>query len=112
VCRWVAEVAGSEWTLVLVQGYTNGYAHYWTTEHEYDEQRYEAGSTIFGRHQLRAVLAACRTLATSMAEGTPVRTGPPPRPRRLPGTLPGRSRARRNRSGPTQSPSARNAGPH
>lgn len=110
--RSVAEIVDTDTTHVLVQGYSNGYAHYLTTEHEYDEQRYEAGSTMFGRHQLQAVLDVCRTLATSMAEGTPVSTGPPPRPRRLPATLPVRSQARRQRVAPIRWPRSAHAGQH
>lgn len=66
---------------VLVQGYSNGYAHYLTTDHEYDEQRYEGGSTIFGRHQLRALIETVGELAEAMIAGEPVDPGtPPPQP--------------------------------
>ena len=53
--RAVAEVVGAELDDVLVAGYVNSYIHYVTTPEEYDGQRYEAGSTMFGRSTPRSV---------------------------------------------------------
>ncbi len=81
--RDVAAVLGTDLDHVLLQGYANGYGHYVTTPEEYDEQLYEGGSTVFGRHQLDALRAAVRQLATSMRDGTSIDPGAPPRPHRL-----------------------------
>ncbi|BDH57982.1 neutral/alkaline non-lysosomal ceramidase N-terminal domain-containing protein [Tsukamurella sp. PLM1] len=80
----VAEAAGIAAADVLIQGYANGYAHYLTTPEEYDAQRYEAGSTIFGRNQLAAFTEAAQALAADLAAGRPSAPGTPP-PRRRAG---------------------------
>jgi neutral ceramidase len=41
-------------TKVVIAGLSNSYTHYVTTFEEYQEQRYEAGSTIYGPHTLLA----------------------------------------------------------
>lgn len=111
VRRAVAEIVGTDLAHVLVQGYSNGYAHYLTTEQEYDHQRYEAGSTVFGRNQLGAVLAACSTLATSMTIGTAMRPGPPPpRPRNLLARSPAGWWARRQHAAPRRWPRSVHSG--
>lgn len=84
----VAAELGVEVDDVVLQGYANGYGHYVTTPEEYDEQLYEAGSTLFGRHELAALTRAAVTLATSMRTGAVVDPGTPPRARRLRWTLP------------------------
>ncbi|BDD82170.1 neutral ceramidase [Tsukamurella pulmonis] len=82
----VAAAAGIDAGDVLVQGYANGYAHYLTTPEEYDAQRYEAGSTVFGRNELAAFVEAAQRLAADMAAGRPSERGTPP-PRQRPGRL-------------------------
>ncbi|MDF0531067.1 neutral/alkaline non-lysosomal ceramidase N-terminal domain-containing protein [Tsukamurella sp. 8F] len=77
----VAETLSVDPDSVLVQGYANGYAHYLTTPEEYDVQRYEGGSTLFGRNELAAFVDASTALARAMADGTP---GPAPVPARHP----------------------------
>lgn len=78
----VAGAAGIDAGDVLIQGYANGYAHYLTTPEEYDAQRYEAGSTVFGRNQLAAFAEAAQRLAADLAAGRPSAPGtPPPRQR-------------------------------
>ena len=42
---------------VVIAGLSNGYADYTVTYEEYQQQRYEGGSTIFGPHQLNARVA-------------------------------------------------------
>ena len=41
---------------VVIAGLSNTYSSYVTTFEEYQEQRYEAGSTVFGPHTLTAYL--------------------------------------------------------
>lgn len=79
----VAGALAAELDHVLVQGYANGYAHYVTTPEEYELQRYEGGSTVFGRNELAALIDVATGLATAMAEGRAVPAGSPPPPQRL-----------------------------
>jgi hypothetical protein len=37
---------------VVIAGYSGTYAGYWCTPEEYEEQRYEGASTLFGRESL------------------------------------------------------------
>jgi neutral ceramidase len=76
--RTVAEIVGAELADVLCVGYSNAYIHYVTTPEEYEEQRYEGGSTIFGRWQLPALMQVASGLATAMRDGTPVASGTSP----------------------------------
>ncbi|MFC7751989.1 neutral/alkaline non-lysosomal ceramidase N-terminal domain-containing protein [Tsukamurella soli] len=73
---------------VLVQGYANGYAHYLTTPEEYDAQRYEGGSTLYGRNELAASLEAVTQLARSMRTGGPQKPRPERRTPRVRGGTP------------------------
>lgn len=41
---------------VVISGLSNGYASYITTEEEYQIQRYEGASTLFGQHTLAALI--------------------------------------------------------
>ena len=41
---------------IMIAGLSNVYTHYITTYEEYQRQRYEAASTIFGPHTLRAYI--------------------------------------------------------
>jgi neutral ceramidase len=75
--RTVASILGVELRDVLVAGYSNGYFHYVTTPEEYDAQRYEGGSTMFGRWQLPALQQTAAALATAMRDGRPVDRGTP-----------------------------------
>jgi neutral ceramidase len=76
--RTVADIVGAELPDVLVAGYSNGYLHYVTTPQEYDEQRYEGGSTMFGRWELPALQQVVAELATAMREHRPTPGGTPP----------------------------------
>ncbi|HVV77451.1 MAG TPA: neutral/alkaline ceramidase [Mycobacteriales bacterium] len=76
--REVAAVVGSPLDDVLVAGYSNAYIHYVTTPEEYDEQRYEGGSTLFGRWEAPALTQTVVRLATAMRDGTTVGRGTPP----------------------------------
>ncbi|XP_069836426.1 putative neutral ceramidase C [Dendropsophus ebraccatus] len=53
---------------VVVSGLSNVYTHYITTFEEYQAQRYEAASTIYGPHTLSAYLQLFRGLAKAIAE--------------------------------------------
>ncbi|MBU3066721.1 neutral/alkaline ceramidase [Nocardia sp. NEAU-G5] len=73
--RTVAAVVGAEVGNVLVVGYANGHAQYFTTPEEYDAQRLEGASTVFGRWQLPVVAQAAAQLATAMHKGESVPPG-------------------------------------
>ena len=76
--RVVAGITGAELTDVLCVGYSNAYFHYVTTPEEYLEQRYEGGSTLFGRWQLPLLMQTVAGLATAMRDGRPVPPGARP----------------------------------
>uniref|UniRef100_A0AAY4D3P9 Neutral ceramidase n=1 Tax=Denticeps clupeoides TaxID=299321 RepID=A0AAY4D3P9_9TELE len=57
-------------TEVVIAGLCNIYTHYITTYEEYQIQRYEAASTIYGPHTLSAYIQSYRGLARAIAEGT------------------------------------------
>lgn len=81
--RRVAEILDSDLDHVLCQGYANGFGHYVTTPEEYEFQNYEGGSTIFGRHELDALVGTAADLATAMVGGQDVDPGDPPAPHRV-----------------------------
>jgi neutral ceramidase len=89
--RTVAAIVGAELHHVLVAGYSNGYIHYVTTPEEYEAQRYEGASTLFGRWELAALQQTAAELATVMHAGAMVDPGPATI------DLSSRTRARRNR---------------
>ncbi|MGV0626304.1 neutral/alkaline non-lysosomal ceramidase N-terminal domain-containing protein [Mycolicibacter minnesotensis] len=91
--RTVAGIVGAELRDVLVAGYSNGYLHYVTTPEEYDEQRYEGGSTLFGRWELPALQQVVAELASAMRDGRPVPEG-------IRSAEPSRRRRTRHRSKP------------
>lgn len=78
--RTVASIVGADLNDVLCVGYCNAYIHYVTTPEEYLEQRYEGGSTLFGRWELPALMQTVAGLAEAMRDGRPVTPGPGPRP--------------------------------
>jgi neutral ceramidase len=45
---------------VVVAGPANTYAHYITTRQEYNDQRYEGASTIYGPSALSLLFSICR----------------------------------------------------
>ncbi len=91
--RAVAAIVGAPLTHVLVAGYSNGYIHYVTTPEEYVAQRYEAGSTMYGRWELPALVQTAAQLATALRDGTDVARGTPP-PDLSARTRPGRAPTR------------------
>jgi neutral ceramidase len=76
--RAVAAIIDAPLSHVLVAGYSNGYVHYVTTPEEYAGQRYEAGSTMYGKWELAALVQTASGLATAMRNGVPVERGTPP----------------------------------
>ena len=60
---------------VLVAGYANAYIHYVTTPEEYAEQRYEGGSTLFGRWEAPALTQIAVELATAMRPSSLLKSG-------------------------------------
>uniref|UniRef100_A0A1A8EZL7 Neutral ceramidase n=1 Tax=Nothobranchius korthausae TaxID=1143690 RepID=A0A1A8EZL7_9TELE len=55
-------------TEVVIAGLSNIYTHYITTYEEYQVQRYEGASTIYGPHTLTAYLHKYRSLARAIAQ--------------------------------------------
>jgi neutral ceramidase len=98
--RAVAAIVGADLAHVLVAGYSNGYIHYVTTPEEYMAQRYEAGSTLYGRWELPALTGRAGDAAadadTTREGGSPGATRHPGRrrirrrPRGAAAALPGR----------------------
>lgn len=62
---------------VVIAGLGNSYADYTTTFEEYQVQRYEGGSTIFGPHQLNAYIQEFGKLVDAMALGKKLPFTPP-----------------------------------
>uniref|UniRef100_A0A8C6XF20 Neutral ceramidase n=1 Tax=Naja naja TaxID=35670 RepID=A0A8C6XF20_NAJNA len=52
---------------IIISGLSNIYTHYITTYEEYQVQRYEGGSTIFGPHTLSAYIQLFQGLARALA---------------------------------------------
>ncbi|XP_049915313.1 neutral ceramidase isoform X1 [Epinephelus moara] len=65
---------------VVIAGLSNVYTHYITTYEEYQVQRYEGASTIYGPHTLSAYLHKYRGLARAIAQDrvSDLPTGPQP----------------------------------
>ncbi len=57
---------GSEDIVVVLAGLSNVYTHYITTYEEYQRQRYEAASTIYGPYTLLAYQQQFQFLTTKM----------------------------------------------
>lgn len=63
---------------VVISGLTNTYSQYVTTFEEYQVQRYEGASTLYGPHTLSAYIQEFKKLASSLISGQPVEAGPQP----------------------------------
>lgn len=63
---------------ITIAGLANGYASYVTTYEEYQAQRYEAASTIFGPYTLDGYIQEFTRIAEDMVKGLKSTTGPPP----------------------------------
>ncbi|XP_061491416.1 neutral ceramidase [Rhineura floridana] len=64
------ETQGKPGMNILLSGLCNVYTHYITTYEEYQAQRYEGASTIFGPHTLSAYIQSFRGLAKAIAKDT------------------------------------------
>ncbi|XP_076452014.1 neutral ceramidase B-like [Babylonia areolata] len=65
-------------TVSVIAGLSNDYADYVTTYEEYQIQRYEGASTIYGPHTLQAYIQVFKTLAEAVAKNKTVVPGPNP----------------------------------
>ncbi|KAL7587190.1 hypothetical protein Lser_V15G38326 [Lactuca serriola] len=63
---------------VVIAGLTNTYSQYITTFEEYEMQRYEGASTLYGPNTLSAYIQEFTKLATAIVTGKTVEAGPPP----------------------------------
>ncbi|KAJ6216343.1 hypothetical protein RDWZM_007500 [Blomia tropicalis] len=61
---------------VILSGLVNSYSNYVTTYEEYQLQRYEGGSTLFGQYTLHAYRDQFKNLAKSLTSGETVSLGP------------------------------------
>ncbi|XP_012578957.1 PREDICTED: neutral ceramidase [Condylura cristata] len=65
---------------VVISGLCNVYTHYVATYEEYQAQRYEAASTIYGPHTLSAYIQLFRVLAKAIATDTVANLSSGPEP--------------------------------
>ncbi|XP_053205328.1 neutral ceramidase-like isoform X2 [Panonychus citri] len=63
---------------VILAGLSNAYSSYVATPEEYQVQRYEGASTIYGPHTLDAYLLKFGLLAQNLVDGTTPEPGPEP----------------------------------
>ncbi|KAL7612537.1 hypothetical protein Lser_V15G04740 [Lactuca serriola] len=63
---------------VVIAGLTNTYSQYVTTIEEYQIQRYEGASTLYGPHTLNAYIQEFKKLASSLMNDQKVEPGPQP----------------------------------
>eukprot|EP00882_Tetradesmus_deserticola_P025706 GHRQ01028263.1.p1 GENE.GHRQ01028263.1~~GHRQ01028263.1.p1 ORF type:complete len:280 (+),score=46.16 GHRQ01028263.1:91-840(+) len=61
-------------TKVVLSTICNTYSSYVTTSHEYQIQRYEAASTLYGPHTLDAYIQTAVGLAQAMVDGKPLQS--------------------------------------
>ncbi|CAO1418967.1 unnamed protein product [Diamesa serratosioi] len=65
---------------VVIAGLANSYSSYVTTPEEYEIQRYEGASTIYGKHTLTIYINQYKKLIQSILNNKPIGPGPfPPR---------------------------------
>lgn len=63
---------------IVISGLTNTYSQYVTTFEEYQVQRYEGASTLYGPHTLSAYIQEFKKLAAALISGQSVEQGPQP----------------------------------
>lgn len=63
---------------IVIAGLTNSYSQYVTTFEEYQIQRYEGASTLYGPHTLSAYIQEFKKLASSLVSDQKVQPGPQP----------------------------------
>ncbi|XP_008198655.1 neutral ceramidase-like [Tribolium castaneum] len=69
---------GSENTRPIITGLSNVYTNYIATPEEYQLQRYEGGSTIYGPQTLNLYINKFKQLATALMKGETLDSGPTP----------------------------------
>ncbi|XP_036592351.1 neutral ceramidase [Trichosurus vulpecula] len=74
------ETSGMQNMSVVIAGLCNVYTHYIATYEEYQVQRYEAASTIYGPHTLSAYIQLFRGLARAIATDTVANLSQGPEP--------------------------------
>jgi len=65
--------------VVTIAGLSNSYTHYVTTFEEYQAQRYEAASTLYGSYTLDAYIQEFRRITYDLLNGRPSDSQGPPR---------------------------------
>ncbi|XVF55141.1 hypothetical protein PTKIN_Ptkin06aG0012500 [Pterospermum kingtungense] len=63
---------------IVIAGLTNTYSQYVTTFEEYQVQRYEGASTLYGPHTLNAYIQEFKKLAAALINGGSIEPGPQP----------------------------------
>ncbi|XP_008792373.2 neutral ceramidase-like [Phoenix dactylifera] len=63
---------------MVIAGLSNTYSQYVTTFEEYQIQRYEGASTLYGPHTLSAYIQEFKKLASALVSGQNVQPGPQP----------------------------------
>ncbi|XP_031397064.1 neutral ceramidase 2-like isoform X2 [Punica granatum] len=63
---------------VVIAGLTNSYSQYVATFEEYQVQRYEGASTLYGPHTLSAYIQEFKKLATALVNEDIIESGPQP----------------------------------
>jgi neutral ceramidase len=77
VLKQTAKEQGKQIEVVLA-GLSNMYTSYITTPEEYQIQRYEAASTLYGPHTLTIYIQQFQKLLISMFQNVPLNPGPLP----------------------------------
>ncbi len=71
VVRDVLIKGGISDPIITIAGLSNSYTHYITTFEEYNGQRYEAASTLFGPHTLSAYIQEFKRITLDLIQGNP-----------------------------------------
>lgn len=71
-------VGEEEEVYVTIAGLSNGYSHYVTTFEEYQAQRYEAASTLYGPNTLKGYQQEFSRIVSDLIAGRPSESAPPP----------------------------------
>lgn len=71
-------LAAGQKAYITIAGLSNSYASYVTTYEEFQAQRYEAASTLFGPHTLEGYIQEFSRLASDLLAGRPSTSGPAP----------------------------------
>jgi len=74
----IDEAASIDGGKVVIAGLSNTYTHYIATFEEYQKQRYEAASTLYGPNTLQAYIQQYARLSQAMLAGDTVDPGTPP----------------------------------